>query len=34
MVSNVKGGDGNDIAIDDIELRVCSTVYSNFCPSG
>jgi hypothetical protein len=31
MISNVDGYDGNDLAIDDIELRVWSMVYSDFC---
>jgi hypothetical protein len=34
MISNVQADNGNDLAIDDIELRVCSTTYSGFCPSG
>jgi len=34
MISHVPGGLGYSIAIDDIELRVCSTVYSGFCPPG
>jgi hypothetical protein len=34
MISNVKAGSGNDFAIDDIELRVCPTVQTGFCPSG
>ncbi len=34
MISNAGGGDGNDLAIDDIELRVCSTNHSGFCPAG
>jgi hypothetical protein len=34
MISNAGGGDGNDLAIDDIELRVCSTNHSGFCPPG
>jgi hypothetical protein len=34
ILSNVKGGDGNDIAIDDIELRICSTNHSGVYPPG
>jgi hypothetical protein len=34
MISNAQGHIGNNIAMDDIELRVCSTAYPNFCPSG
>jgi hypothetical protein len=34
MISNVTVIRGNDLAIDDIELRVCSTPYFGFCPSG
>ena len=34
MLSNKKGSRGNDLAIDDIELRVCSTIQSDFYPSG
>ncbi len=34
MISNVGGGDGNDVAIDDIELRVSSTNDCGLCPSG
>ncbi len=34
MISNTEGGDGNDLAIDDIELRVFSTNHSGFCPPG
>jgi hypothetical protein len=35
IVSNVEGiWRGNDLAIDDIELRVCSTDDSVFSPSG
>ncbi|CAF0849511.1 unnamed protein product [Adineta steineri] len=34
MISYVKGGQGNSIAIDDIEVRVCSTIYSGVCPTG
>jgi hypothetical protein len=34
MISNIQGDQGNDLAIDDIELRVCSTPYTGFCPSG
>jgi hypothetical protein len=32
MISNATKDDGNDIAIDDIEFRVCSTTDSGFCP--
>jgi hypothetical protein len=32
MISNVGKGKGNDLAIDDIELRVCSTLYSSVDP--
>jgi hypothetical protein len=32
--SNVKEGYGNDLAIDDIELRVCSTNHSGVYPPG
>ncbi len=34
ILSNVKGGIGNDLAIDDIELRVCSTNHSGVYPPG
>ncbi len=34
MISNAGGGDGNDLAIDDIELRVFPTNHSGFCPPG
>lgn len=34
MISNAGGGDGNDIAIDDIELRVCLPNDCGFCPPG
>jgi hypothetical protein len=35
MISNVGGGlGGNDVAIDDIELRVCSTDHSGVCLPG
>lgn len=34
MISNVGGRKGNDIAIDDIELRVCSNTRSGLCPPG
>ena len=34
MISNATGGFGNDLAIDDIELRVWSTADFGFCPSG
>jgi hypothetical protein len=33
MISNARGGDGNDIVIDDIALRVCAHRRSGFCPS-
>ncbi|CAF3342170.1 unnamed protein product [Rotaria socialis] len=32
MLSNVNQQNGNDLAIDDIELRVCSRNHSGFCP--
>jgi hypothetical protein len=32
MISNVDGRNGNDLAIDDIELRVCSPGHSGICP--
>jgi hypothetical protein len=34
IISNVQKEDDNVLAIDDIELRVCSTTYSGFCPPG
>jgi hypothetical protein len=34
MISHGPGGLGNGIAFDDIELSVCSTVHSGFCPPG
>jgi hypothetical protein len=34
IISNVQGGSGNDLAIDDIQLRVCSSIPSYFCSSG
>jgi hypothetical protein len=33
MISNARGGDGNDLVIDDIALRVCAHRGSGFCPS-
>lgn len=33
MISNAFGGNGNDIIIDDIALRVCAHKGSGFCPS-
>lgn len=33
MISNAGGGNGNDIVIDDIALRVCSYKGSGFCPN-
>ena len=33
MLSNIKEDNGNDLAIDDIELRACSTIQSDFCSS-
>jgi hypothetical protein len=33
MISDIEEGGGNDIAIDDIELRACSTIQSDSCPS-
>ncbi|CAF5219042.1 unnamed protein product, partial [Rotaria magnacalcarata] len=32
MLSNVNQSSGNDVAIDDIELRVCSGNHSGLCP--
>jgi hypothetical protein len=34
MISNVEQGYGNDLAIDDIELRVCSPGHSGLCHPG
>jgi hypothetical protein len=34
MISNAQGEYGNDFAVDDIALRVCSTVTSGFCFPG
>ena len=34
MISNATSGLGNDLAIDDIELRVCSTVQCDWCHTG
>jgi hypothetical protein len=34
MISNIEQDGGNDLAVDDIELRVCSSESSGFCPSG
>jgi hypothetical protein len=34
MISNVQADDEKVLAIDDIELRVCSTVSSGFCSPG
>jgi len=34
MITNVGPGNGNDLAIDDIELRVCSTNHSIVYPPG
>ncbi len=34
MVSEGGGAARNDLAIDDIELRVCSTIYSDVCAPG
>ncbi len=34
IISNLKGGNGNNIAIDDIELRVCSNTHSSICHPG
>ena len=31
MISNVKGGNGNDLVIDDIALRVCAGQGTGFC---
>jgi hypothetical protein len=33
MISNAQGGDGNDIVIDDIALRVCANEGTGFCPT-
>ncbi|UJR11145.1 hypothetical protein I4U23_015326 [Adineta vaga] len=33
MISNVDGGAGNDLALDDIALRVCSDNGNGFCDS-
>ncbi|CAF1512732.1 unnamed protein product [Adineta ricciae] len=33
MLSNTRGGTGNDLVIDDIALRVCAHKGSGFCPS-
>ena len=32
MISNAGGGDGNDLVIDDIELRVCAHGGTGLCP--
>ncbi|CAF4947179.1 unnamed protein product, partial [Rotaria sp. Silwood1] len=32
MISNVKSTSGNNLAIDDIELRVCPAIQPNLCP--
>ena len=32
MISNAAGGNGNDLVIDDIALRVCAQATSGFCP--
>jgi hypothetical protein len=34
MIAEPKGGGGNDLAIDDIQFRVCSTADSSVCPPG
>jgi hypothetical protein len=34
MISHVSQSNGNSIAIDDVELRVCSNEHSGFCPPG
>jgi hypothetical protein len=34
MISNSAAGRGNDLVIDDIELRVCSTIHSGICSPG
>jgi hypothetical protein len=34
MISKADGDYGNDLAIDDIEFRICSTQHSGFCPPG
>jgi hypothetical protein len=33
MISNARGGNGNDLVIDDIALRVCANRGTGFCPS-
>jgi hypothetical protein len=33
MISNTRGGDGNDLVIDDIVLHVCAHAGTGFCPS-
>ena len=33
MISNARGNSGNDLAIDDIALRVCSLTSNGVCPS-
>ena len=33
MISNAKGGGGNDLVIDDIALRVCAHGGNGFCPT-
>jgi hypothetical protein len=33
MISHVEGSIGNDLAVDDIQLRVCSTTNSSYGPS-
>ena len=34
IIPEGNAGDGRDLVIDDIELRVCSNVSSEYCPSG
>jgi hypothetical protein len=34
MISNARSGIGNDLAVDDIELHVCSSVVSSFDSTG
>jgi hypothetical protein len=34
MISELEGGTGNDLAIDDIQLSLCSTTHSGLCPPG
>ncbi|CAF0739305.1 unnamed protein product [Adineta steineri] len=34
MIAQDNGESGSCVVIDDIELRICSTTYSGFCPTG